>query len=114
MARAEALAEAGFSPPVAGLAYGFLLQRFVEGRPLEHSDISQPLMARIVTYYAFVARNFGLPQAPRFGQLSEMILLNAQEALGLDASPFLERWRRCVSEIDDLPLVRLDGRPFAH
>ena len=114
MARAEALAEAGFSPPVAGLAYGFLLQRFVEGRPLEPSDLSQPLMARIVTYYAFVARNFGLPPAPRFGQLSEMILLNAQEALGLDASPFLERWRRCVSEIDDLPLVRLDGRPFAH
>ena len=114
MTRAEVLAEAGFSPPVLGLVYGFLLQRFVDGRPLEPSDLSESLLARMVEYYAFVAGSFGLEPAPRFAQLSEMILLNTHEAVGLDAVAFVEKWRRRTSEIDALPLAYLDGRPFPH
>ncbi len=114
LARAQVLAEAGFSPPVGGLAYGFLLQQFVDGRPLQPSELSESIVARMVRYYAFVARKFGLPPAPRFEQLSEMIHLNALEAAGLDASAFVERWRPSASEIDGLPLARLDGRPFPH
>ncbi len=112
--RARILAEAGFAPPVAGMAYGFLLQPRLDGRPLAPSDLSEPLMARMAGYYAFVARHFAVPPGPRFAQISEMVALNSKEAIGADATAFLDRWRLHQEGIDSLPLAKLDGRPFPH
>ncbi len=113
--RARALADAGFAPPVLGLAYGFLLYRFMESaRPLTAADLSPALLIRMARYYAFVARRFPMPPAPRFQPLSEMILVNVREALGMDASGFVESWRSRQQAIDALPLVLIDGRPQPH
>jgi hypothetical protein len=112
--RAATLAAAGFSPEVLGSGYGFLLFRLAPGRPLSWSDLSARLLARMVDYYDFLMRTFSVPAAPRFDQLCEIIAINAQKGLGLDASSFIERWRPERDAIDRLPLVRLDGRPQPH
>jgi hypothetical protein len=114
LVRAQGLADAGFAPPVMGLAYGFLLHPYLEGRPLRQEDLCEPLIARMVEYYSFVAQRFVLPPAPRFDALAQMVLLNAREAADLEASAFIARWRHRMAEIDRLPQVRLDGRPFPH
>jgi hypothetical protein len=112
--RGTILAAAGFAPPVEGLTYGFLLQQYVDGRPLSSSDLSEPILARLVQYYAFLARRFCLPPRRRFRELTEMITLNAHEAAGLEASAIVGKWRLLEAEVDALPLVRLDGRPHPH
>ncbi len=113
--RAVALAEAGFAPPVQGLAYGFLLYRFLEeAHPMAASDISPALLARMARYYGFVARCFPAPPASSFQPLSEMILVNAREALGLDATGYVEAWRSRRQAIDGLPLALIDGKPQPH
>lgn len=113
--RAVTLARAGFSPPVVGLAHGFLLYRFLEeARPLEVADLTPSLLERMVDYYAFIARRFRLPAAPRFDSLAQMVSFNARAALGADPTPFLERWRPSRDAIDRLPLVLLDGKPQPH
>jgi hypothetical protein len=113
-ARAGVLAAAGFTPPVLGLAYGFILYQFVDGRPLEPADMSPTLLHRMAQYYAFVARLFRLPSAPRFEQLAELILYNVGRATDTDASSFIETWKSCADKVDRLQLARLDGRPFPH
>ena len=113
--RAKALASAGFSPPVVGLAYGFLVYRFLSGAtPMAISDLSAPFVARMVHYYSFIARTFSVPPAPRFELLAEAILTNSREALGIDTSEFVAAWRSRKDEIDRLPLTLLDGRPQPH
>lgn len=110
--RALVLAEAGFGPPVAGLAYGFLLHPFIGSlRPMSAGELSPALMARMVDYYAFIARRFSRPPAGRFESLAEILTLNTKEGLGLDLSPFVAAWRSAQHPIDRLPLVRLDGKP---
>lgn len=113
--RAVALAEAGFAPPVDGLAYGFLLYRFLEeAHPMAASDLSPALLARMARYYGFVARRFPAPPASSFQPLSEMILVNAREALGVDATGYVEAWRSRQQAIDGLPLALIDGKPQPH
>ncbi len=114
LARARALGEAGFCPPALGLAHGFLVHEYVEGRPLGRSDLSQALLERMVDYYSFVARRFSRPKAPRFSQLADLIVSNSRSALNVDATPFVESWREHADRIDSLALVELDGRPFPH
>ena len=110
-ARAKTLAAAGFSPPMAGQAYGFLLYHFLEGRPLARADLSPELLSRMVDYHAFVAERFPAPAAPSFELLAEVILINARDALQLDATSYLSRWRLKQEEIDTLPRAKLDGKP---
>ncbi len=112
--RATALAEAGFAPPVLGLAYGFLLHPFLQARPLTVADLSPELLARMVEYYAFLLEQFRSPKSPRFSRLAELIVTNARGSLDLDASDFVESWRGRKEAIDALPLVRIDGRPQPH
>ncbi|HEX9014536.1 MAG TPA: hypothetical protein VF960_00875 [Chloroflexota bacterium] len=112
--RATRLAQAGFAPPVLGLAYGFLLQDFVPGRPLDAADLSDDIVRRLARYYAFVGREFALTPAPRFDQLAEMMAFNVSTALDIDAGRLVEYWRPWKAAIDSQPLVLLDGRPFPH
>ena len=113
--RAAILAEAGFGPPVLGLAYGFLLHPFMETHgPMSAAELSTPLMQRMVDYYAFLARRFSSPPAERFDRLAEIVLVNTKGGLGLDASDFVAGWRPLRYAIDRLPLVSLDGKPRPH
>lgn len=113
--RARVLAEAGFSPDVVGLAYGFLLYRFVEdGRPMAASNLSPALLARMVDYYAFLAQRFSRPPASRFDSLAQLVQVNAGALPGVDAASFVDAWRPWAASIDARPLVLLDGRPQPH
>jgi hypothetical protein len=112
--RATALASAGFSPEVLAHSYGFLVYRFVPGRPLNRSDLSPSLLSRMVDYYVYLARSFSVPPEARFDQLAETITVNARKGPGVDASAFVRRWRSERETIDRLPLALLDGRPQPH
>lgn len=110
--RATALAEAEFGPPVLGLAYGFLLYRFLtDARPLDLEDLSPAVLDRMAKYYAFLSRHFAMPPGPRFASLAEVILVNSREALGVEAGGFLDLWKSQAVLVDRLPLVQLDGKP---
>jgi len=116
--RARALAEAGFGPPILGLAHGFLLQEFVEGRPLERSDLTASLIKRMAEYYGFIHRQFGMTPKRCFDQLAEMLIYNSRQALGTGAEgfaqSFVDAWRPRADDIDELAPVALDGHPFPH
>ena len=113
-ARAERLAEAGFTPPVLGLRDGFLLQTFVPGRPLCGADADASLLRRAAGYLAHLRRRFVCE--PRFSSegLSEMIDVNVKEGLGT-------RWRDKLGDLDRFravlagaPAVAVDGRMMPH
>ncbi len=113
--RALTLADAGFGPPVLGLAYGFLLHPFQqEMNPMAAGDLTPELLDRMLDYYAFLSHRYSRPSAPRFGSLMELVAVNSREALDLDASQFLASWCPLQDTIDALPLVQLDGRPQPH
>ena len=112
--RAMILASAGFSPPVHGHAYGFLLYPFLAGRPLSVADMSPDLLNRMVDYYAFIAERFRRSPLDRFSQLDELIRVNSLKGLGLDCSEFIARWEPCRETINGLQLTLLDGRPQPH
>ena len=96
LARARALADAGFSPAVAGLRHGFLVERWRDDlAPLSLPSMPQGRareVERIAEYLAFRARNFAA--APDSGasirELFEMMRCNACEALGDAASSIFD------------------------
>jgi hypothetical protein len=97
LARAQALADAGFSPHVLGFRHGFIVQRWhEEARPLEPFGADRPRrLARAGEYLGFRARHF--PVASDSGasaeQLLDMLRVNAEEELGPDCVGAVERWR---------------------
>ncbi|MCB4820689.1 hypothetical protein [Roseicella aerolata] len=94
--RGRALAEAGFTPPVAGWCHGFLVERWLEAaRPLDPARMDQDRLAEQVgRYLGFRARAF--PAAPEQGaspaSLLEMARHNAGLALGEAAARRFDRW----------------------
>ncbi len=81
-ARAQALAEAGFHPPVVGLVHGFLVMEFVHGRPMTRERIDASFLDRVVQYLAHLHRvpAVGTPMSRE--ELVEMIEVNVAEGLG--------------------------------
>lgn len=103
-ARAAALAQAGFTPAMAGLRHGFLVERWIERAeaPLDR----RALIERMGAYLGFRARRFpardddGAPLAV----LWDMARVNAAEALGRDAAAGLDRWAEALPDLE--PRVR--------
>lgn len=96
LARARRLAGAGFSPEPAGLAHGFLVERWHGGaRPLDLASIDRDrLIERLAEYLAFRAKAF---RAAEPGASPDALLAmaahNAGEALGPEAGRAVLRWR---------------------
>jgi hypothetical protein len=116
--RARVLAAAGFSPPVAGWAHGFLALSWIsEGRPLELRRYDHVrLLDRLTSYLAF--RTACLPARAESGAdlraLAEMAKINASEALGAEFGAEVER--RLQALLADPPVnrpVHVDGRLHA-
>ncbi len=112
--RARVLAEAGLSPPVMGLREGWLVQPWVEGRPLGPAD-PPPLaaLAAALTLRAerFVAADGG---GACIEVLAEMAGVNAGEALGDTAGlTARERVARGLAGPPP-PRVWVDGRMHRH
>jgi hypothetical protein len=88
LARAQALAGAGFAPPVLGLAHGFLVERWVEAERLDPEGVPrEALLRHLARYLGFRARAFpsGQGEGAPAERLLELVAVNAREALGAEA-----------------------------
>ncbi|MEH3146278.1 MAG: hypothetical protein PGN34_13220 [Methylobacterium frigidaeris] len=95
LARARALAEAGFTPKVAGFLHGFLAEAWHgEARPLDPARIGpDALAARVGHYLGFRTRSFpAAGQGASLDRLVEMARHNAGAALGAGAARWFDRW----------------------
>lgn len=115
--RARALHGAGFGPQTAGLAHGFLVQRWIEdAKPLDLARGRPPgLLRRLGDYLGFLARRFpasGGGASP--GRLLEMARVNAEEVLGPWAAGRLRSWEGRLAALEPSPRpVDIDGRLHA-
>jgi hypothetical protein len=88
LARGGLLARAGFTPEVAGLCHGFLIERWITATPLAMVQLDPPgrrrLIERAGRYLGFRARELGTTadQGAPLGRLAEMVARNATLALG--------------------------------
>lgn len=102
LGRARRLAAAGFSPEPAGLAHGFLVERWYgDARPLDLAALDRGrLLERLAEYLAFRARSFPAagPGAPPDALLA-MASHNAGEALGPEAGRAVARWRPALPRL---------------
>lgn len=102
LARARRLAGAGFSPEPAGLAHGFLVERWHGGaRPLDLASIDRNrLIERLAEYLAFRARTFPAAEPGASPDaLLAMAAHNAGEALGPEAGRAVARWRPALPRL---------------
>lgn len=121
-ARARALAEAGFVPPVHALRHGFLLEERIVGRPLRRADLTdqafrERFLRRVAAYLGFRARAF--PVAPDDGAppalLLDSALYNIERGMGAAAA---RRMARAAARFDVERLrirrIATDGRLDLH
>ncbi|ASY66056.1 Cell division protein FtsK (plasmid) [Sinorhizobium sojae CCBAU 05684] len=108
-AKARLLAEAGFTAPVAGLCHGFLVQKWVPAHTASR-DLHRPeFIAHLGEYLAFRARRLPPPKngGASLAKLSEMTLMNTEEALGRAFARAVRERVDDVARYADL-LVRID------
>lgn len=109
--RARVLEEGGWGPPVVALREGFLLTRFVPGRPLSPDERPPLLLETLARYLAFVRERFPAADAAAPEDVREMVRVNVAEGLG-------DGWAKRLPPLLDLhlpsPPTALDGRLFPH
>jgi hypothetical protein len=113
-ARAQRLAECGFTPPVLALRDGFLLHTFVAGRPLRREDADARLLRTAARYLAHLRRDGAVERSVCFESLTQMVEVNVVEGLGRpwrDRLGDLERFRATLA---GSPAVAIDGRMMPH
>ncbi|HSP77421.1 MAG TPA: hypothetical protein VLQ93_02745, partial [Myxococcaceae bacterium] len=98
LARARSLQEAGFTPPVAGLRHGFLVQPWLEGaRPLARPRGGErgALVHRVGEYLGFRARHFPVREPERGASLRQLLGMarrNISLGLGAGQAEALDVW----------------------
>jgi hypothetical protein len=114
LARARALAEAGFGPSPLDLARGFLCEEWVAhtappavGRP------TRAVVDRIAEYLAFLGRTFATGRPAQVIDLVEMMRVNVTEALGADHAACVDAAAADAQRFAE-PEVALDGRMLPH
>ncbi|THK37821.1 hypothetical protein EHS39_12260 [Ensifer sp. MPMI2T] len=111
LVKARLLADAGFTPPVAGLCHGFLVEKWLEAtRPLAPTEFRQTTFIKhLGRYLAFRARRLPLPvtSGAPLSKLCEMAIVNTEKTLGAAAAWRLkiliggaERWQALVQPVD--------------
>ncbi|MBP7148740.1 MAG: hypothetical protein KBD01_14495 [Acidobacteria bacterium] len=116
LARAAALADAGWSPPALGLEHGFLRSRWIDGHPLAAADGTNGMIEVAARYLAHLAREF--PAAGRAGaradELLDMVRANAREALGERWAARADAFAALAAGCADAPRTAIDGRMLPH
>lgn len=101
--RGRALAREGFTPQVAGLAHGFLIQRWEEGAARPPSGRIDPeLLDFLGRYLAFRVRRFG-PQPAERGASVQTLFAMLERNVGLalpEAVGALGRWRPLLAGLE--------------
>jgi hypothetical protein len=111
-ARALAVSEAGFAPPMMAAPHGFLAQRWVEGRPPEPGELSRERwFSHLARYLALRARMPpARPGAGHPGALFQALRVNAGEALGAEAAEAAEAFEEGAAAAAALPRCAVDGK----
>lgn len=102
--RAQALADAGFSPRPLDKENGYSRYGFLCGRPLTRQDLSAELLNRMAEYCAFRARYFTSPHANP-ALLVNMMQVNLNEELAME-NP--------VSQVEIMQATEPDCRMMPH
>ncbi len=105
-ARAQLLAENGFSPRYLGNRNGFGLYKLVSGRMLTARDLSPKFLERMAEYLAFRAANFAA-SAQQSPELEKMLCWNWQTEFGEELSPD-------ESHLSAIRVVTCDARMMPH
>lgn len=108
---ARQLHAAGFGPQVAGLCYGFLVQRWIDApsllqMPLERSDLIMQL-GSYLSYRASLEASWG---GASLTQLAEMAIYNTREALGEAAAAAIETSLKAIPDAAAMHRVHVDVR----
>ncbi|MHB9030195.1 MAG: hypothetical protein ACYC9O_15620, partial [Candidatus Latescibacterota bacterium] len=111
---AELLAHAGFSPPVVGLVNGFLVTRFVTGKPLTGRERNSDLLDTIARYLAFLKNTFCSENSTPYEQLREMVYENVLESMGEVWTTRLDVLEALYKPVDPHAATAIDGRMFPH
>ncbi|HET8549816.1 MAG TPA: hypothetical protein VFL57_17525 [Bryobacteraceae bacterium] len=101
LARAQLLADAGYTPGAVGIENGFISTRWEAGEPV--TAASPRLVARMREYIAFLEANFQVDGCVRFDEIMQMIEVNTGR------SPVVDR-----SLIEGGRLTAVDGRMLPH
>ncbi len=103
LARAEALAEAGFAPKPLGFRHGFIVERWHgDARPLDPSGPERRrFLAHLGDYLGFRSRNFASDVATGASsqQLFDMLHVNAEEEFGPERARHLTAWRPLLARL---------------
>jgi hypothetical protein len=99
--RAQALADAGFTPFASGIENGFLCTRWETGRPV--SNASPELVDRMRRYISFIESHFPVAGGVRLDELLTMIETNTGRVPSVDRAL-----------IESATLVAVDGRMLPH
>jgi len=113
LALARRLHDGGFAPEPLALRNGFLLERWVEGRPpVLVGDERAAFVATVAGYLGLRARlSAGPAEGSDPAALREMALVNAAEAAGPQLRDGVaRRLGRLEALAAELPPVRIDGR----
>ncbi|MGE5353185.1 MAG: hypothetical protein ACM3P0_13965 [Acidobacteriota bacterium] len=112
--RAEILASEGFSPQALAFENGFILSRFIEGKPLSTSDVNVSLLDRAASYLVFLKRAFPNSSSRTYTETEEMISVNLMKGLGDEWSDRFMRLRASLKPLFSTAATALDGRilPF--
>jgi hypothetical protein len=113
---AEALANAGFTPGIAGLCHGFLVQQWVEGQAFDAGSSHRGrFLSNLANYLAFRADRLGAPGAgASLQELQAMAVYNTSQGLGAAAAAALERRMGDLNSLGDrVRRVRTDNRLHA-
>ncbi|MCU7512187.1 MAG: hypothetical protein ACM3UR_13185 [Bacteroidota bacterium] len=112
--RAEVLFSEGFSPQALALENGFILSRFIGGKPLSASDVNISLLDRAASYVAFLKRSFPASCSRTYNEIEEMISVNLMKGLGDEWSDKFSKLSSSFKPFFSTNATALDGRmlPF--
>jgi hypothetical protein len=110
MARASALADAGFSPAPRSLVNGFLVMDWVEGQMCPRPCTLTP---RLADYLAYMRGTFASGERDNIDEVSEMMQVNTHEGLGAEYASAAEILARKAAAYAE-PRVAVDGRLLSH
>jgi hypothetical protein len=112
---AVALSGAGFGSQTVALCYGFIVEKWVEGRLLDpfRGDRNR-FLDRLGAYLAFRAQNLGAPgPGASLQELRKMAVYNTAHALGNEASTLLDRRLHRLDLLQDrVRPIRTDNRLY--
>lgn len=114
LARALELARLGLGPEVLGAAAGFIALRWIEGRPVQASEVAGAgFRAAVCAYLIARAGRFATGEAVDVERLIEVTLENTRELLGPNP-PGLAGAIERLEQLPEQPAVIADARMAAH